>query len=245
MPASDVPGRLLVEPEPRAGAWNMAFDEALLEAAIRRGETTLRVYRWAEPTLSLGYFQKTLSADLPAALRRLPIVRRLTGGGAILHDQEWTYSCSLPKGHRLTANPEVLYEAAHLALIRALASHGIAAAMRGTTAHAADRAFLCFLRGDPRDVLFADRKVVGSAQRRRRGAVLQHGSVLLRASPLAPEASGLWDLAGVRTDDPLFAATEFVRLLSPALFTRDPVQEPAAADVALARELFPAYDVPQ
>lgn len=243
MPASEVPGRLLVEAEPQSGAWNMAFDEALLEAAVGRGEMSLRIYRWTEPTLSLGYFQKTIPPDLPAALRRLPTVRRLSGGGAILHDREWTYSCCLPKGHRLAAAPELLYEAVHRALIRAFASHGLDAAMRMTPTRAADPAFLCFSRGDPRDVLFAGRKVVGSAQRRRRGAVLQHGSVLLRASPLVPDAPGLLDLAGEAADDPLFAAAECVRQLSPALFTTEPMPEPAAADLAVARERLPAYAV--
>lgn len=242
MPAPDVPGRLLVEPEPHNGAWNMAFDEALLEAAVNRGETTLRIYRWAEPTLSLGHFQKAVPADLPDALRRLPRVRRLSGGGAILHDREWTYSCCLPKGHRLAGEPEVLYEAAHLALIRAFASRGVAARMRGTADRHADAAFLCFRRGDARDVLVAGRKVAGSAQRRRRGAVLQHGSVLLRASALAADEPGVLDLANEPSNAPLFAVAEFVHEVSPALFAGKPIREPAAADLGVADERVPNYE---
>jgi lipoate-protein ligase A len=223
----------------------MAFDEALLEAAVKRGETVLRVYRWAEPTLSLGYFQKTVPADLPEAFQRLPCVRRLSGGGAILHDREWTYSCCLPKGHTLAQKAEALYDAVHLALIRAFASRGVTARMRGTTEPAAETAFLCFHRGDARDVLVAGRKVVGSAQRRRRGAVLQHGSVLLRASYLAPDAPGLLDLAQEPSDDPLFAAAEFVREIAPALFASEPIRESAAVDLAAAAGRVPAYEVPR
>ena len=234
MSAPDPPGRLLVEPGPRDGAWNMAFDEALLEAAVHRGEASLRIYRWSEPTLSLGYFQKEVPAELPDSLKRLPRVRRLSGGGAILHDREWTYSCCVPKRHRLALRPEVLYEAVHLALIQAFAAHGIATAMRGTSDRSADAAFLCFLRGDPRDILANGRKVVGSAQRRRRGAVLQHGSVLLRASPLTPAVPGLLDLAESPSTDPLFAATEFIAEIAARTFASPPSRIADADDRAFA-----------
>jgi len=228
--------RLLVENEPQPGAWNMAFDEALLEAASRRGESILRLYRWSEPTLSLGYFQKSVPADLPQALRTLPRVTRLSGGGAILHHFEWTYSCAIPRAHPLANNAERLYETVHAALIGALRSHRIHASLRGDSTDAEE--FLCFLRGDARDVVVAQQKVAGSAQRRRRGAVLQHGSVLLKRSPFAPKIPGLVDLAPPLAYDPWFGAREFAAALSSSLFSETPSEAVHPNDVELAAKLI-------
>jgi lipoyl(octanoyl) transferase len=219
MAATEIPGRLLIEGEPRDGCWNMAYDEALLDAAANRGETILRIYRWSEPTLSLGYFQKTLPHDLPEPLRSLPRVRRLSGGGAILHHHEWTYACAVPRAHLLARRAEALYEEAHRALIDSFAEYGIGAALRGSPIeNSGETGFLCFLRGDPRDVVVQGHKIVGSAQRRRRGAVLQHGSVLLRRSPLVRDVPGLFDLAPRLTQDPLLCAREFASAFGRRLF---------------------------
>ena len=86
--------RLLHDP-PAAGAWNMAVDEALLETAADSGVATLRFYQWNEPTLSLGYFQAATDRDQHPASRDCPLVRRASGGGAILHDRELTYSMAM------------------------------------------------------------------------------------------------------------------------------------------------------
>lgn len=234
MSAAEFPGRLLVESAPRDGRWNMAFDEALLEAAANRGETTLRIYRWSQPTLSLGHFQKALPPDLPDSLRDVPCVRRLSGGGAILHHHEWTYSVAVPKGHPLAARTEALYDAAHAAIIASLANLGVTVALRSQADRAADSHFLCFLRGDPRDVLAAGRKVVGSAQRRRRGAVLQHGSVVLKRSELAPDVPGLAELVAGVPEDPLWASAGFVEKLGRQLFAGVPIQLANETDIAFA-----------
>jgi lipoate-protein ligase A len=172
----------------------MAVDETLLESAIERGTATLRVYRWAVPTVSLGYFQ---SADDPVLSERfagLAQVRRLSGGGAILHDEEVTYSIACPADHRLVINPADLYDAVHGGLVELLRRWGVPATLRGS-AQSGEQPFLCFGRGDARDVVLGGFKIVGSAQRRRKGAVLQHGALLLRRSPYAPEFPGLFDLA--------------------------------------------------
>lgn len=221
----------------------MAFDEALLEAAATRGETSLRIYRWSEPTLSLGYFQKELPPDLPAILRGLPCVRRLSGGGAILHHHEWTYSCALPKRHPLAGRTEDLYDAVHAALLRAFARLGVSAATRGTSDHEADGRFLCFERGDARDILVAGRKVVGSAQRRRKGTVLQHGSVVLRTSPFAPHIPGLADRVPDLPEDSCFAASEFVNEIREAIFAAEPAESPHPADLQFASAAAVGYDV--
>jgi lipoyl(octanoyl) transferase len=195
--------RLVIEPEPQSGVRNMAVDEALLEAALTRGECTLRCYRWQTATVSLGYFQEAGAAATISALAGLPVVRRLSGGGAILHHHEWTYSCTVPPDHALARNPSRIYELLHERIIDALADRGVSrAALRGSLGPGGDGAFLCFGRGDPRDVVLAGQKIVGSAQRRRRGAVLQHGSLLLRRSEYARQFPGILDLVpAARLDD--------------------------------------------
>lgn len=206
----------------------MATDEALLERAVHEGIATVRIYRWELPTVSLGYFQKN---EVHASLAHLPRVRRLTGGGAILHHREITYSCALPADHPLADQSEQLYETVHTAIIDCLASHGAPLQMRGTTVHAEGgfhaEPFLCFGRQDARDLVVAERKVVGSAQRRRRGAMLQHGSIVLEQSPFSIDFPGIRDLF---PDSRWPAAEELMRELgsglAAALYPEFHLQEP-------------------
>jgi lipoate-protein ligase A len=187
--------KLLVEPNAHSGSWNMAVDESLLELALESEQCTVRIYSWETATVSLGYFQSSADFRSSNRFQDLPAVRRLTGGGAILHDRELTYSLALPSTHPLSADPTRLYETVHSAIIQLLASMGVQAAMRGTDESRSDEPFLCFVRGDRHDILCHGSKVVGSAQRRRRGAVLQHGSLIVQASPHANEIPGICDLA--------------------------------------------------
>jgi len=185
----------------------MAVDEALLESATD-GQCALRFYRWEEPTLSLGYFQEYADRQRHPASEHCPVVRRTSGGGAILHDIELTYSIAVPSSHPLAINRLKFYQTVHAALIATLAQWGIEATMfvspdrtlaedtpSAPLPRPADRQpFLCFERRSPGDVLVGGVKVAGSAQRRCRGAVLQHGSVLLAQSAAAPELKGLKEL---------------------------------------------------
>jgi lipoyl(octanoyl) transferase len=187
--------RLIVDPEPGAGDWNMAVDEALLESAVHTGQGVVRWYSWAEPTVSLGYFQDVATVAADPVLSGLPWVRRLTGGGAIVHHHEWTYSCVLPPQQSLVRHPYDLYDLVHDTVVAWFGERcGIALAQRGVTRRATAEPALCFLREDSHDVCYESVKVLGSAQRRRRGALLQHGSLLMRRSPFATPAAGLCDL---------------------------------------------------
>jgi lipoate-protein ligase A len=186
------PLRLIVEPAPLDGALNMAIDEALLETAIDHKQPTLRIYEWSAPTVSLGYFQPADDPILEQRFAGLARVRRLSGGGALLHHHEVTYSVAFPAEHAYGENPTQLYDTAHQAIIRYLNSGGANTALRGTAL--VEEPFLCFGRGDARDIVIGAHKIVGSAQRRRRGAVLQHGALLLQHSPYAAEFPGLFDL---------------------------------------------------
>jgi lipoyl(octanoyl) transferase len=198
----------MITDPPGEGAWNMALDEALLHSAQTEGIATVRFYRWQEPTLSLGYFQSHSDRQLHPASATCPLVRRASGGGAILHDQELTYSIALPAGHPLATRAHKLYQAVHQSLIEALAEVGLAATLyappdsdleksRDSSAarrSKSDPSFLCFQRRESGDVILGEHKIAGSAQRRQQGAVLQHGSVLWARSKFAPELPGIADL---------------------------------------------------
>jgi lipoyl(octanoyl) transferase len=197
--------RLIIDPAGE-GAWNMALDEALLESAQADGVATLRFYQWNEPTLSLGYFQPHADRRLHPASSACPLVRRASGGGAILHDREITYSVALPSGHPLAIRAQRLYDVVHGSLIETLARLGVlaqlysppdASAAQPPTAQAS-KPFLCFQRREHGDVVLGQFKIAGSAQRRQRGAVLQHGSVLWSRSQFAPELPGVINLADCR-----------------------------------------------
>lgn len=175
----------------------MAVDEALLDAVdADPTSAVLRTYQWTEPTLSLGYFQSVAEVETDPRWRGAPVVRRPSGGGALWHHHEVTYALVVPRSLGVARRPADLYRAVHAAITRGLGSLGIEAGRRGEDRSAArkERPFLCFLDHDPEDVVVLGSKVVGSAQRRRPRAVLQHGALLLGRSETTPELAGLADL---------------------------------------------------
>ncbi len=236
------PFRLIVDP-PKSGAWNMSADEYLLQSADQTGLRTLRFYRWSEPTLSLGYFQSHADRVRHSASADCALVRRNSGGGAILHDHELTYSLTLPVRDRLSRDAERLYATLHETLIEVLARvHTVCQLHTGATT---DNAFLCFQRRAGRDVILNQQKIMGSAQRRTKNGMLQHGSLLLRRSRFAPELAGIEDL----TERPL-DSTEIIRewttLLAHRFSTRfsEDILGPDEADAikSLASRKYSAAD---
>jgi lipoate-protein ligase A len=193
--------RLITHASRSAGRTQMALDALLLERAAERQISSCRWYQWSGPTISLGYFQAELPPELRARFAGLPVVRRLTGGGAILHHHELTYSLALAPRHPLSADPRRLYDLVHEAVIVELHRQGVSVGLRGDSRPDLGENYLCFARGDSFDVVCGGLKVLGSAQRRRRGAVLQHGSLLWARSEWAPEFPGICDLADVRVDE--------------------------------------------
>jgi lipoate-protein ligase A len=234
----------MIDP-PADGAWNMAVDEVLLGAAAA-GRCSFRFYRWQEPTLSLGYFQAIDDRRRHAASLDCPVVRRSSGGGAIVHDREMTYSVALPGGHPLAVDRMLLYQAVHQTLIEVLAGAGIRAELYRREQHEAAACscpFLCFQRRAAGDVIVGAVKVAGSAQRRLQGAVLQHGSVLLGRSPAAPELDGLREVSGDPfPDDPLIEAwAELLRRRLDLTWQRQPLTGQQQAEAAsLARRKYAA-----
>jgi lipoate-protein ligase A len=187
--------RQIIDAQPNSGRWNMAVDEVLLQSAIDREVATLRWYQWCEPTVSMGYFQRAEELKNDPRLSTLPRVRRLSGGGTLVHDQELTYSLALPVSQRLIERPMDLYRLVHQVFIDVFRKRGIELSLRGATLKRATEPVLCFAREDENDLVLTGHKVLGSAQRRRRGAILQHGGLLLKASEITPELLGIVDLA--------------------------------------------------
>ena len=215
---------------PSDGAWNMAVDQALLMSAEQDGVVTLRIYGWAEPTLSLGYFQKHTDRQLHSASLSCPMVRRRSGGGAILHDRELTYSLAIPSSNRWSDRNAELYDLVHQVVIQLLTQIGLESQLFkdtvSTEASAVNaevpmtksdpivdpKAFLCFQRRSDGDLVANGFKILGSAQRRLKHSLLQHGSLLLGQSEFAPELPGLVELGAEQV-----GLEEFSQQLSKAL----------------------------
>jgi lipoate-protein ligase A len=215
---------VVIADSPRPGQENMQIDHRLLlgasDPAFLRGlnpslntsPIIIRLYYWSEPTLSLGHFQSIHdlgnSEDTQGhlGLKDLPWVQRKTGGGAILHDQEVTYSLivpvgceSLPLGSK--GHSERLYRAVHESVVDGLVQLGMDAKLSESCTCSVGKQesepFLCFHRRTPVDVLVGPNKVLGSAQRRVKSGLLQHGSFLISKSSEYPDLEGLGDLGNL------------------------------------------------
>ncbi|MBC7288779.1 MAG: lipoate--protein ligase family protein [Armatimonadetes bacterium] len=160
----------------------MSVDEALLVAAQQGlAPVTVRFYRWEPPTVSLGYFQEASDVNLEA-LRSLGIglVRRPTGGRAVLHNDELTYSivvpaAALPGGHSIGRS----YLAITRALLLGLEVLGVQGQVGKESTSRDNLTRACFALATRADVSAAGAKIIGSAQVRRAGVILQHGSIPL------------------------------------------------------------------
>jgi lipoate-protein ligase A len=181
------------------GAANMALDETLLHSA-QQGQATLRFYGWSEPTLSLGYFQPESVRHQDAHLAALPWVRRPSGGATLVHHHEVTYALALPAGPPWQTGECAACWLRHMHEIvaRGLADLGVPSRLHTPLPDQTNPGFLCFRHFTPGDVLIGLGKVAGSAQRRQRGALLQHGGILLAASPLTPILPGILELTACR-----------------------------------------------
>jgi len=183
-----------LDPGPASGADNMAMDEKLLAEAVK-GCTVpvLRFYTWDPPAVSLGRFQEVASSVNAEACRKhgIDIVQRITGGRAVFHWRELTYSVISPIGNDLFPN-DVLgtYKVLAAGLLAGLVRLGVPAEMVSRSGK-----FAAMVNRDPKEpacfsspswyeILVHGRKIVGSAQRRLAGAFLQHGSILIDHDPL-------------------------------------------------------------
>jgi lipoate-protein ligase A len=168
----------------------MALDEALLRTESPR--PTLRTYRWNPWTLSLGYFQ-AVSKERVASFRErgFGVVRRNTGGGAIFHGPELTYSFACPAGVPGVPDDTLgAYDLVHGAIRAALRRVGTESEVRGDTELISDTGvpgeFWCFYKSSEFDLISGRRKLVGSAQRRTGRGFLMHGSIQALPNPETP-----------------------------------------------------------
>lgn len=159
---------------PIAPAGNMAWDEALLEAAPRLGRPVLRFYGWTEPAATFGYFQKFAEVQRMTKLR--PLIRRPTGGGLVPHNADWTYSLAFPAGdpwHQLKAVES--YRRVHEWIQAAFTRAGLFTELAPCCRKEAPGQ--CFIGAEQFDVLWQGRKIAGAAQRRTRDGLLIQGSI--------------------------------------------------------------------
>lgn len=177
--------RLLITP-PARGAWNMAVDEALLEA-VGRAESlpTLRLYDWAPACLSLGYAQSYRDVDLHRLKANgWDVVRRATGGRAILHVDELTYSVTAPPDEpRVQGSVLESYQRLAGALVAAVRALGLPVEIeqhaQPATNASAEKGPVCFEVPSAYEIVVGGKKLIGSAQARKRQGVLQHGTLPL------------------------------------------------------------------
>ncbi len=175
----------LIQTPPYSGAWNMALDESLLKFTSEKTSLpTLRLYSWSTPTLSLGYSQPCADVDF----ERLEnfgwdLIRRPTGGRAILHADEFTYSLTAPVDEPAVSGSLLeSYQRISAALQKGLNILGIATtADKEYIAHeqARDQNPVCFRVPSNFEITWNGKKLIGSAQARKSGGVLQHGSLPL------------------------------------------------------------------
>ena len=176
--------RVIVESDFRSGQDNMAVDGAILEAVSSGLQPpTLRLYGWAPMCLSLGYGQRIRDLDMNSLHDRgWHLVRRATGGRAILHGDELTYSLSLPRAHPLAA-ADAVESCRRISggLLQALRHLGLTAQSehQGAGLNVETRGPVCFDMPSHYEITVKKRKLIGSAQLRRKGGILQHGTVPL------------------------------------------------------------------
>jgi lipoate-protein ligase A len=175
----------LIHSPAASGAWNMAVDEAILEA-VQNGKSppTLRLYDWDPACLSLGYAQSIEDVDEAAlAAHGWDVVRRPTGGRAILHIDELTYSViGSDEEPRLAGGVKESYLRLSSALLKSLDQLSVPAIREGKKDKATrpqDENPVCFEAPSDYEITIEGKKLVGSAQARRKNGVLQHGSLPL------------------------------------------------------------------
>lgn len=187
-------------------AYNMGLDEALLlRVAAKESPPTIRFYGWSRPTVSLGYFQRARKEvdEEAIAARDYRLVRRMTGGRAVLHDRELTYSVMVPGDHPLAKSSVIeSYRLLSQGLRDGFLHLGIDAKLvsladeQEKAKYESTGSAACFDSPSWYELVVGGRKIAGSAQVRAHGGLLQHGALLLDL-----DADDLFSLLRFRSDD--------------------------------------------
>lgn len=177
--------------EPRTPRLNMALDRAILNSVVsRRSGPTLRFYRWSKPAVTLGFHQRMERVLDIAAVKQagIEVVVRPTGGRAVLHGDDLTYSLALPEETAATYGITELYKILSEALQAGFRQVGMEVELaRGNRGELRPGAQPCFASTARYELVVGGKKIVGSAQRRHNGGVLQQGSIPLRVGRIRPE----------------------------------------------------------
>ncbi len=182
-------------------AFNMALDEALLENVARIGQPILRFYGWTEPAATFGYFQKFSEVERATLLR--PLIRRLTGGGIVPHDADWTYSAIFPPGHEWHSLAAMeSYRRIHAWIQSAFAKLNVETELAPCCKKTLPGQ--CFIGHEKFDLLWRGKKIAGAAQRRNKLGLLIQGSV---QPPLVEIARTDWENAMRGAAEKQFAVT--------------------------------------
>ncbi len=179
-------GWFLIDDKPASGASNMAVDEFLLKRSENEGGApVLRLYSFRPPAITIGYHQDAECAiDMAAAaVAGLDVVRRITGGRALLHDGELTYSVTAPLGPPFGQGLADTFLAIAGVIVSALRSASVTAEIGGVRHGSGESAMSspCLVSTSRHEITAGGRKISGSAQRRTGRAFIQHGSILLRS----------------------------------------------------------------
>ncbi len=228
--------RLIVDSQ-KSGAWNMAVDSALL-ASLDRGLSdtpTLRLYGWEEPTLTTGYAQSHDDLNLEYIEQNgIPVIRRPTGGRALLHDDEVTYSVTIPAASSRYGSLRDIYTFISATLKKTLADVGVS-----VDADACETGFRgagsCFATKTKYEIIADGRKVTGSAQRRLKNAAMQHGFISLSNDVER-------NLACVRWESPMEIEKTKKRMGGINDFTETPISA-KTLEKALIRAFESLYDI--
>ncbi len=170
----------LLDTGAQPASFNMAIDEALFQLHVRgESQPTLRFYSWDPPAVSLGYFQKHSAIDM-ASCRELgiDIVRRLTGGRAVLHANDLTYSVVVDSGQGIPSSFEAAYRLLCQGLLEGFRLLGFEGE-HGREEMECSQSDICFAHATVADIVYQGRKFVGNAQTWQGAALLQHGSIVL------------------------------------------------------------------
>ena len=168
----------IIQDTAQSAAWNMAVDEAILTLSPASKRPTLRLYGWQRPTLSLGYFQPVSDVDVEACQQHeIDLVRRPTGGRAVLHHQEVTYSV-VAGLDLLPGGVSASYRQISDTLIDTLERLGLKAQLQRS--HTKANSSVCFDTPSFAELTVLGKKVCGSAQTRTKHALLQHGALPLQ-----------------------------------------------------------------
>jgi lipoate-protein ligase A len=234
--SSSQPWRLIMDIEPQDAYTNMAEDEALLNGQIGNGsQPTIRFYSWRPAAISLGYAQDIATIDLEACrISGIGVVRRITGGRAILHEDDFTYSITARDDNPIVQGTLMdTYRKISQALLAGLQQLGVqtAAFARGdrnpNSNSTAGDAAACFAASSRYELTVGGKKIIGSAQRRKQGAVLQQGSL-----PLQDHSKKLFDLLRFSEPDQRTVAHE--HYTKKAISLSDVLCHPVTFDITAA-----------